>query len=125
MFEEGRAMNPAYGIFGWVVIGAMTGAIGGRIPDEEQGSLASVITGLAGATAGGLAGLVAFGAPAGTAGLLASLAGALLGAALFVFLGRKVSHLARTPARGASTSSRSTPGNWRTKSFPKARAGVW
>lgn len=85
----------AYGIFGCVVIGAMGGAIGSRIPNGEDGGLASVVTGVIGAVIGGFVATAAFGRPSGTIGLLATLAGALLGACLFIAISTKVSHLAR------------------------------
>jgi len=103
----------SYGIFGWVVIGAMAGAIGGRIPDGEDGGLASVVTGVLGAVVCGFAAGAAFDPPSGTGGLLASLSGALLGACLFIVVGRKASHLARPPAdvqrhQGRERSTRSS-----------------
>lgn len=94
------AVNDSYTIFGWVVIGAMTGAIGGRFPRDQESGLGIVITGVIGALAGGFAVSAAFGPPDGTRGdLLANLAGALLGAFLFVFLGRRISRLVRTHGR--------------------------
>jgi uncharacterized membrane protein YeaQ/YmgE (transglycosylase-associated protein family) len=107
--QGGRAVNLSYGIYGWVVVGALAGAIGGRIPDGEDGGLASVVTGVLGALGGGMVARAALGAPGGTGGLLLSLAGALVGAACFIFAGRKLSRLARTPAQSRRPEGRERP----------------
>jgi uncharacterized membrane protein YeaQ/YmgE (transglycosylase-associated protein family) len=102
----GEAVNPYYGIFGWLVIGAMTGAIGGRIPDGEDGGLPSVVTGVVGAAAGGFAASPAFGPAGETADLLGSLTAAFLGACLFVLVGRAFSRLSRRTAEARRQKAR-------------------
>ncbi|MCG5056232.1 MAG: GlsB/YeaQ/YmgE family stress response membrane protein [Myxococcales bacterium] len=93
-------MNPGYGIVMWLVIGALTGGLGGRLmhTDAYQGALPNVIVGIMGAMVGGFVTSVVFGGNRSDNGFLASTLAALLGAGLVLAVwravtGRRANHL--------------------------------
>jgi uncharacterized membrane protein YeaQ/YmgE (transglycosylase-associated protein family) len=80
-------MNPAIGIVGWIVIGALAGWIGSKImgTDARQGAMLNIIIGVIGAVLGGYLTQRFFGDNPGNNGYVASFAVALLGACIVIF----------------------------------------
>jgi uncharacterized membrane protein YeaQ/YmgE (transglycosylase-associated protein family) len=112
-------MNPAYGLFGWVIMGTVAGWIGSRIIGTAAHERANVVLGVVGAVMGGFVTRAIFGEAMGTAGLLGGFAAALLGASLVIFVGTRFSGPA-PPAPGRQflsiTSARRFPAG--TQVFP-------
>jgi uncharacterized membrane protein YeaQ/YmgE (transglycosylase-associated protein family) len=79
-------VNPAIGIAGWVVIGALAGLIGSKImrSDARQGLLANIGIGVLGAVLGGFLARGIFGPTIGLTGLFASFGMALAGSCLLI-----------------------------------------
>lgn len=86
-------MNPAIGIIGWVIIGALAGWIGSKLmgTDARQGGLANIVIGIIGALVGGFVTQRFFGDRSGNNGLIVSFAVALLGSCIVIFLWKLVS----------------------------------
>jgi uncharacterized membrane protein YeaQ/YmgE (transglycosylase-associated protein family) len=80
-------MNPAIGILGWVIIGALAGWAGSKVmgTDARQGGIANVFIGIVGALLGGFVAQRVFGANLGNNGYLTSFGVALLGSCLVIF----------------------------------------
>ena len=81
-------MNPAYGKFIWLIIGALAGWIGSRIlgTDARQGWGANVVIGIFGAVMGGYLARALFGVSStSNNGMLMSFLVALAGACLVIF----------------------------------------
>jgi uncharacterized membrane protein YeaQ/YmgE (transglycosylase-associated protein family) len=85
-------MNPAYGIFLWVVIGALAGWIASKImgTNAEQGGLANVLVGVVGAVVGGFLSRTFLKDELGNNGLLVSFGVALVGACLVIFVWKTI-----------------------------------
>jgi uncharacterized membrane protein YeaQ/YmgE (transglycosylase-associated protein family) len=86
-------MNPAIGILGWIIIGALAGWIGSKImgTDARQGGIANIVIGIVGALVGGVLARRLFGANLGQNGLLASFGVALVGSCLVIFAWKAIS----------------------------------
>lgn len=76
-------------LLGTLVMGALVGWIAGRLMDMEGGLLRNVVVGVAGSVVGslvfGLLGFYAYGA-------IANLVVSIVGACLFIWIGRKLFH---------------------------------
>lgn len=81
-------MNPKYGIFMWIFIGALAGWLGSILmnTDARQGGLANILIGMGGAIVGGFLTERLFNINKSRHGLMASLATAVLGAVLVIFI---------------------------------------
>jgi uncharacterized membrane protein YeaQ/YmgE (transglycosylase-associated protein family) len=90
-------MNPAIGMLGWIIIGALAGWIGSKImgTNARQGALANIVIGVVGAVVGGFLAKRIFGANLGHNGLLASFGVALVGSCLVILVWKTLS---RRPA---------------------------
>ena len=86
-------MNPAIGIFGWVVIGALAGWIGSKLmgTNARQGGLANIVIGVVGAVLGGFVAQRFFGVNLARNGLIASFGVALLGSCVVIAIWKTLS----------------------------------
>jgi len=86
-------MNPAYGIFMWIIVGALAGWIASKImgTDAQQGALANIVIGIVGAVLGGFVTGMMFGDDRGNNGLLASVLVSILGAVIVIALWKAIS----------------------------------
>jgi uncharacterized membrane protein YeaQ/YmgE (transglycosylase-associated protein family) len=85
-------MNPGIGILGWIIIGALAGWIASKImgTDAQEGEMANIVIGIAGALLGGFLTHRLFGANLGHNGPLASSGVVLPGSCLVIFLWKVV-----------------------------------
>jgi uncharacterized membrane protein YeaQ/YmgE (transglycosylase-associated protein family) len=86
-------MNPAIGMLGWIIIGALAGWIGSKImgTDARQGGIANIVIGIVGAVVGGFLAQRIFGANLWHNGLLASFGVALGGSCLVILAWKTLS----------------------------------
>jgi uncharacterized membrane protein YeaQ/YmgE (transglycosylase-associated protein family) len=79
-------MNPAIGILGWIIIGALAGWIGSKLmgTDSRQGPIANIVIGVLGAVVGGFVTRFLFGDNPGNNGYIASFLVALLGSCVVI-----------------------------------------
>jgi uncharacterized membrane protein YeaQ/YmgE (transglycosylase-associated protein family) len=85
-------MNPTYGILMWVIIGALAGWIGSKImgTDAQQGGLANILFGIAGAVVGGFVTRHLFHS-ANNHGFIMSFVVALIGACAVIYAWKRIS----------------------------------
>ncbi|MDP1824189.1 MAG: GlsB/YeaQ/YmgE family stress response membrane protein [Archangium sp.] len=81
-------MNPAYGIFAWMIIGGLAGWVGSMIMrvNARMGLITNIAVGIVGGVLGGYITRTFFGDRLGNNGLVASFAVALLGACIVIGL---------------------------------------
>jgi uncharacterized membrane protein YeaQ/YmgE (transglycosylase-associated protein family) len=86
-------MNPAYGIFAWMIIGGLAGWVGSMImkTNARMGVLANVAFGIVGGVLGGYITRTFFSNELGNNGLVASFLVALLGSCLVIGLVKAIS----------------------------------
>ena len=76
-------------MIGAIIMGALVGWIDGKLMNQEGGLLRNIVVGVIGSFVGSLVfGLVGFSAH----GLFANLVVGIVGACLFIWLGRKIFH---------------------------------
>ena len=76
-------------MIGAIIMGALVGWIAGKLMNQEGGLLRNILVGVIGSFVGSLVfGLVGFSAH----GLFANLVVGIVGACLFIWLGRKIFH---------------------------------
>ena len=76
-------------MIGAIIMGALVGGIAGKLMNQEGGLLRNIVVGVIGSFVGSLVfGLVGFSAH----GLFANLVVGIVGACLFIWLGRKIFH---------------------------------
>ena len=76
-------------MIGAIIMGALVGWIAGKLMNQEGGLLRNIVVGVIGSFVGSLVvGLVGFSAH----GLFANLVVGIVGACLFIWLGRKIFH---------------------------------
>ena len=76
-------------MIGAIIMGALVGRIPGKLMNQEGGLLRNIVVGVIGSFVGSLVfGLVGFSAH----GLFANLVVGIVGACLFIWLGRKIFH---------------------------------
>jgi uncharacterized membrane protein YeaQ/YmgE (transglycosylase-associated protein family) len=86
-------MNPAIGVIGWIIIGALAGWIGSKVmgTNARQGAVANIVIGIIGALVGGFITHRFFGDNLGNNGLVASFGVALLGSCIVIAIVKAVS----------------------------------
>ena len=86
-------MNPAYGIFAWMIIGGLAGWIGSMIMkvNGRMGVLANIAFGMIGAVLGGYITRTFFHNQLGNNGLVGSFLVALLGSCIVIGLVKAIS----------------------------------
>lgn len=86
-------MNPAYGIFAWLIIGGLAGWVGSIIMkvNARMGMLANIAFGMVGAVLGGYITRTFFNDRLGDNGLIASFGVALLGSLIVIALVKALS----------------------------------
>ena len=76
-------------MIGAIIMGALVGWVAGKLMNQEGGLLRNIVVGVIGSFVGSLVfGLVGFSAH----GLFANLVVGIVGACLFIWLGRKIFH---------------------------------
>jgi uncharacterized membrane protein YeaQ/YmgE (transglycosylase-associated protein family) len=85
-------MNPTYGIFLWILIGALAGWLANKLmgADTRQGPLTDVLIGIGGALVGGYIAHLCFGDDPGNNGFFTSLGVALLGSCIVIWVGQRL-----------------------------------
>jgi uncharacterized membrane protein YeaQ/YmgE (transglycosylase-associated protein family) len=85
-------MNPSYGIFLWLIIGAVAGWLGSKVmgTDARQGLLANIVMGVLGAVVGGYLSRFLFSDNHGNNGLIISTAIAFVGACVVIFAWKQI-----------------------------------
>ena len=79
-------MNPAYGIFAWMIIGGLAGWVASMImkTNARMGIIANIAVGIVGAVLGGYITHTFFNNSFGSNGLIASFGVALLGSCIVI-----------------------------------------